>query len=183
MNILLGFLPYIAFFLLTRFVSVEFGLWAALAVAVANAGRDWARSGSLKVLEIGTVALFAALAAFTAAAHWPWTLMGVRLAVDCGLLAVVLVSLAIGRPFSLQYARERTPEALWGLPIFMAINRRITWVWAGAFAVLVASHAALVVDPALPLWLDIALTVAALAAALRFTAWYPGHARRAAAAR
>lgn len=149
---------------------------------MANAARDWALSGSLKVLEIGTVALFAALAGFTAVVHWPWTLMGVRLAVDCGLLAIALVSLAIGRPFTLQYARERTPEALWATPLFLAVNRRITWAWAGAFAALVASHAALVVDPTLPLWLDIALTVAALLAALRFTAWYPGHVRRRAGA-
>lgn len=182
MNILLGFAPYIAFYLLTRGVSVEIGLWAALAVALVNAGRDWARSGSLKVLEIGTVLLFAALAGFTAALQWPWTLMGVRLAVDGGLLAIVLASLAIGRPFTLQYARERVPRAVWAMPLFLAINRRITWAWAGAFAVLVASHAALIVDPALPLWLDIAVTVAALAAAVRFTAWYPARARRAAGA-
>jgi hypothetical protein len=182
MNILLGFAPYIVFYLVTRAVSVEIGLWAALAVALVNAGRDWARSGSLKVLEAGTVLLFAALAGVTAALHWQWTLMGVRLAVDGGLLAIVLASLAIGRPFTLQYARERVPQAFWRAPLFLTVNRRITWAWAGAFAALVASHAALLLDPALPLWLDVAVTVAALAAALRFTTWYPTHARRAAAA-
>jgi hypothetical protein len=31
--------------------------------------------------------------------------MGVRLRVDGGLLLIVLVSLAIGKPFTLQYAR------------------------------------------------------------------------------
>jgi len=55
MNILLGFAPYIAFFLFMQAVSIDLGLWAALIVAVLNAGRNWARSGSPKVLELGTV--------------------------------------------------------------------------------------------------------------------------------
>ena len=76
MNILLGFAPYIAFFLFMQAVSIDLGLWAALIVAVLNAGRNWARSGSPKVLELGTVLLFAALAVFTSAAHWKWTVIG-----------------------------------------------------------------------------------------------------------
>ena len=110
MNILLGFAPYIAFFLVMQAVSIGAGLWAALIVAVLIVGRNWRRSGSLKVLEAGTVLLFAILVIFTAAGHWKWTVMAVRLAVDAGLLAIVIVSLAIGRPFTLQYARERVAE-------------------------------------------------------------------------
>jgi hypothetical protein len=98
MNILLGFAPYIAFFLFMQAASIDLGLWAALIVAVLNAGRNWARSGLPKLLELGTVLLFAALAVFTSAAHWKWTVMAVRLAVDAGLLAIVLASLAAGTP-------------------------------------------------------------------------------------
>jgi hypothetical protein len=168
-NILLGFAPYIAFFIVLRAVSVEVGLWAALTVAVPNAGRDWLQSRSLKVLEIGNVALFLALAAFTAIEHWEWSVMAVRLAVDTGLLAVVLASLAIGQPFTLQYARQRVPKEYWQAPLFLAINRHITWGWAAAFAALVAAHAAVVFVPDVPVWSDIAVTVIALTGALRFS--------------
>ena len=178
MNILWGFAPYIVFFLLIQVVSTDVGLWAALIVAVLNAGRDWARAGSPKVLELGTMVLFAALAIFTTAEHWKWTVMAVRLSVDAGLLAIVLVSLAIGRPFTLQYARERVPEQFWHLPLFLTINRRITWAWAGAFATMVTIHAVVVFLPAVPWWLDIVVTILALAAPLRFTSWYPEHARK-----
>ena len=147
MNIFLGFAPYIAFFLFMHAVSIDVGLWAALIVAGLNAGRDWARSGSLKVLELGTVLLFAALAIFTTAEHWKWTVMAVRLAVDAGLLAIVLASLATGRPFTLQYARERVPEQYWHAPLFLSINRQITWAWAVAFAAMVATHPAVVFVP------------------------------------
>ena len=178
MNIFFGFAPYIAFFLFMQVVSIDAGLWAALTVAVLNAGRDWLRSGSLKVLELGTVFLFGALASFTSVEHWEWTVMAVRLAVDAGLLAIVLISLAIGRPFTLQYARERVPERYWHAPLFLAINRRITWAWAGAFAALVVAHALVVFVPQVPWWLDIVATICALAAAIRFTTWYPVHARK-----
>lgn len=98
MNILFGFAPYIAFFLFMQLISIEAGLWAALAVAVLNAGRDWARSGSPKVLELGTVLLFAALATFTSVEHWKWTVMAVRLAVDAGLLASYSFRWRLGAP-------------------------------------------------------------------------------------
>ena len=66
----------------------------------------------------------------------------VRLAVDRGLLAIVVVSLAVRRPFTLQYTRERVPAQFWGSPVFLATNRTISPVWAAAFAVLVAADAA-----------------------------------------
>ena len=178
MNILLGFAPYIALFLFMRAGSIDAGLWAAFVVALLIAGRNWKSSGSLKVLEAGTVLLFAALVVFTAAQHWKWTVMAVRLAVDAGLLAIVLVSLVIGRPFTLQYAREGVAEQYWHTPLFLTINRRITSVWAGAFAALVVAHTAVLFGPLVPWWLDIVVTIFALAAALTFTGWYPEYARK-----
>lgn len=181
MNTLLGFAPYIAFYVAMRFVAVEATLWTAAAVALLVTGWNWAHASSPKVLEIGSVVVFAALAAFTAVSHWPWTLIAVRLAVDCGLLAIVLFSLAIDRPFSLQYARERTAPQVWSTPLFLSVNRRITWVWAAAFAALVAAHAAVVFVPGTPHWIDTAVTILALLGAFRFTARYPEIARRKAA--
>jgi hypothetical protein len=178
MNILFGFAPYIAFFLFMRTVSIDAGLWSALVVAVLIGARDWTRSGSLKVLEAGTVLIFLALVIFTAAEHWKWTVMAVRLVVDAGLLAIVLVSLAVGRPFTLQYARERVAEHYWHTPLFLTINRGITFAWAAALATLVAAHAAVIFVPVVPWWLDIALTISVLAAALRFTELYPKYASR-----
>ena len=104
--------------------------------------------------------------------------MAVRLAVDAGLLAIVIVSLAIGRPFTLQYARERVAQQYWHTPFFLSINRRITWAWAGAFAALVTAHAVAVFMPVVPWWLDIVVTIFELAAVLRFSAWYPEYARK-----
>lgn len=182
MNTLLGFAPYIAFYVAMQLVAVEASLWIAAVVALLVTGWNWARSGSPKLLEIGSVVVFAVLAAFTAAVHRPWSLIAIRLAVDCGLLLIVLFSLAVDRPFTLQYARERAPKEVWSTPLFISINRRITWVWAAAFAALVAAHAAVVFVAGTPHWIDTVVTIAALLGAFRFTAQYPDTARRGAAA-
>ncbi|MEI9864304.1 MAG: hypothetical protein WDN00_07060 [Limisphaerales bacterium] len=52
---------------------------------------------------------------------------------------IVLISMAIRCPFTLQYAREGTPETLWREPEFIRVNYVITAVWAAAFAVMVAA--------------------------------------------
>jgi hypothetical protein len=154
-------------------------MWAAFAVAVLNALYGAWRGRSTKILEIGAISLFGALAVFTTVAHWDWTLTAVLLAVDLGLLAIVLVSIGLGRPFTMQYARERVAREYWQTPLFLAVNRRITWVWAGAFAVLVIVHAVTVFF-LVPAWADGVVTLLAFLYAANFTARYPDKARKAA---
>ena len=179
MNIVLGFTPYVAFFVVMRVGTVEVAMWAAFAVAALIFLYERLRGRSAKILEIGSVALFGALAAFTAAADWHWTLTAVRLAVDLGLLGIVLVSIMLDRPFTMQYARERVAREYWQTPLFLAINRRITLVWAAAFAALVLVHAATVVS-LVPVWADAVVTILAFVYAVNFTARYPQKARNAA---
>ncbi|MGA3116177.1 MAG: SCP2 sterol-binding domain-containing protein [Syntrophobacteraceae bacterium] len=38
-------------------------------------------------------------------------------------------------PFTLHYARKYTPQSLWENPIFLTINRIMTFAWAGIFAI------------------------------------------------
>ena len=178
MSILLSLSPFAMFFVLTRAHSPSAGLLGAFAVSLLLCARMWRRRESLKILEVGSLVVFGALAAYTLAAAPHWSVATVRLAVDAGLLAVTVTSLAIGRPFTIQYARERVPAAVWGLPVFFTTNRLITIVWAGAFAVLVAADAAAEYVPAVPLWIDVAVSVAAFVAAVWFSRRYPDVVRR-----
>ena len=179
MAIVLGLTPFIAFFALMRLVSPLAGLIAALLASVVLGIRMWQRGESIKALEIGSLILFGGLALYTLVAAPVWTVATVRLAVDAGLLAIVVISLAIGRPFTLQYAREQVPQEFWTAPLFISTNRLITSVWAAAFAVLVAADAAAEYLPAaVPLWVDIAASVLALCGAAAFTFWYPARVRR-----
>ena len=136
------------------------------------------RGESLKILEAGSLVVFGALTAYTLLAAPAWSVATVRLAVDLGLLAIAVVSLAIGRPFTLQYARERVPEPVWALPVFHTTNRLITAVWTGAFAVLVGADALAEYVAAVPIWVDVAASIAAFGAAVWFSRWYPAAVQR-----
>ncbi len=178
MSMLLAFLPFIVFAVFDRVLGVVPALCAAAALSAVFLVRDWLTPGrTVKVLEIGTVLLFGGLAVYALVAHTEWSLLGVRLRVDAGLLVVVLASMLIGQPFTLQYAKERTPPEVWARPGFKRVNHVITAAWAVAFALMVLADVAMIYVPALPLWVGIAVTIAAIVGAIRFTQWYPEHMR------
>jgi hypothetical protein len=173
MAILLSFSPFIVFAVLMRLATVPVALLAGAAVALVLVAREIISGKSIKVLEAGTAVLFGALGVYVSLSPATWSVLGVRLAVDAGLLAIVVISIAIRLPFTLQYAREQVTPEIAATPIFLAINTTITWAWAAAFAVLVIADIIMLYVPEIPLWVGIALTVAALYGAIRFTRWYP----------
>jgi hypothetical protein len=178
MSILLGLLPFLVCFVLMRLVGPTAGLIAAFVASLALSLRMLWRNESVKIFEIGSLILFAVLVTYTVLAAPRWTVASVRLAVDGELLGIVVVSLAIGRPFTLQYARERVPEQFWVSPIFLSTNRKITLVWAMTFAVLVAADGAAEYVAAIPLWVDITASIVAFVGAVWFSRWYPNVVRR-----
>ena len=151
------------------------GLLSAAVVSAALLVRDWSRTRTVKVLETGTLILFGGLAAYAFLAGTTWSILGVRLRVDAGLLLIVLVSLAVRRPFTLQYARQTVAPELWTTPRFVRANYVITAVWAVGFAVMVAADLVMLKMPSLPLSVGVGATVVAIAGAAYFTQWYPEH--------
>jgi hypothetical protein len=120
MGIMLAFAPFIVFALVDHLVGTTEGLIAGAAVSAALLLRDWVMPGrSAKILEIGTAILFGGLAVYAVLGGPSWSIVGVRLRVDLGLLVIVLVSMALRRPFTLQYAREQVPAELWNSAQFM----------------------------------------------------------------
>jgi hypothetical protein len=170
---LLAFAPFIAFAAIDRLVGPVEGMFAGFAVSAALLIRDWSQGHKVKVLEIGTAALFGALGCYALLADPAWSLMGVRLVVDSGLLLIVLISIAIRQPFTLQYARERVPADVQKSEEFIRTNYVITAVWALAFAIMVAADLVLITMPDLPPRFGIIATVLALVGAFKFTASYP----------
>ena len=178
MSILLSLSPFAVFFVLMRLRSPMAGLVGALVASLLLCAFMRRRGEAVKILEVGSLALFGLLCAYTWLGAPTWSVATVRLAVDAGLLVIVLVSLAIGQPFTLQYARERVPEHIWAMPVFFTTNVIISGIWAGAFTVLVAADAAAEWLPAVPLWIDIVAYVAAFVGAVWFSNWYPDVVRR-----
>jgi hypothetical protein len=76
------------------------------------------------VVLLGGLALYAALGSPTG------SIVVVQLAVNAGLLLSVLVSIAIRKPFTLQYARGQVARENWNQARFIRTNYIITGAWA-----------------------------------------------------
>ena len=178
MGILLAFAPFIAFAVFDRLIGAVEGLVIGALVSAALLLRDvLTPSRQPKILEIGTLVLFGSLASYAVVAKPTWSVIQVRLCVDAGLFLIVLISMLIGRPFTLQYAREQVAPEFWASPEFVRTNYVITAVWALAFGVMVIAELALLYEPGLPPRVGIIAIVLALVGAVKFTGWYPKQAR------
>jgi hypothetical protein len=178
MAMLFAFAPFIGFAVVTNFAGSVPGLVCGALIAAGVLARDClVLRKAPKVLEIGTFILFGALAVVTVLGVANWSILGVRLRVDAGLFLIVLVSIAIRRPFTLQYAREQTEPAIWQSPVFIRTNYIITAAWALAFLVMVAADLVMLYMPNVPTYVGVVATVAAIVGAIRFTNWYPEHLR------
>jgi len=173
MNLLIAFSPFIAFAVLERFVGVVASLSIAAALAAVFLVRDWmSPERHIKLLEAGSVLLFGGLAIWSETTGASWSVLDVRLRVDGGLFAVVLASVLVRRPFTMQYAKEQVPQSVWQSPAFMRTNMVLTSGWAVAFCLIVLADVLMVYIPSIPLSIGIAVTLIALFGAFRFTKLY-----------
>lgn len=176
MGILLAFAPFIVFALADRVAGSNIALFAGAATSAVLLLRELvAPDRTPKLLELGTLILFGGLALYAWLAAPSWSIIAVRLRVDAGLLVIVLLSLAIRRPFTLQYARERTPPEFWSSPVFLRTNMIISAAWAFAFGAMILAEFALLYLPTLPRSFGVLVIIAALYGAIKFTSWYPKH--------
>ncbi|ABE33981.1 putative membrane protein [Paraburkholderia xenovorans LB400] len=174
MNFLLTFAPFIAFAVIERIAGSPAGLIAGALVAAALLLRDFVSpTRHVKLLEVGTVLLFGALAVYALTSDAQWSIAAVRLRVDAGLTLIVLATIALRQPFTLQYARETVDREHWNSAHFLHVNYVISAAWAGAFAILVLADIAMAYAPAPLHSTGVIASVIALIAAIRFTSWYP----------
>jgi hypothetical protein len=173
MTIFLILAPYGAFSMLILVSSATVSLFAAAALCLTVIAHDMLRGRAIKMLGAGSAILFAALGSYLVLTDSAWSSSAVKLTVDAGVLAIALASLAIGKPFTMQYAREMVDAETARLPGFLTANYVITSAWALAILLMMATHALLIYLPGLPLWSGLAIAFAARNTAIYFSRWYP----------
>jgi hypothetical protein len=169
--------PFGAFTVLMMVAPPAVALFAAAALALAVIGYDLYRGASVKILMTASTILFGALGAYDILSHGNWSTVAVRVAVDGGVLAIALVSLAVRMPFTLQYAREKVDVETRQLPGFVRANYVITWFWTAALVLMLVADIVAVYAPGTPLWVGIAIAFAARNGAMYFSKWYPQYRR------
>jgi hypothetical protein len=174
---LLAFAPFIAFSVVNHIIAPIPALVIGALVSLVLIGRDLISGHLTKILEVGTCLLFGGLSVYAFISDREWSVIGVKLAIDTGLLLIVLFSLIIDHPFTIQYARESVPRELWASPQFRRTNQVITLVWLAAFCGIVVADLLLLYMPQVPHRVGVLLTIGALYGAFKFTTSYPDRAK------
>ena len=173
MTIFLILAPYGAFALLMLVTSATVSLFTGAAICLAVMAFDMVRGRSMKILGAGSVIVFAAVGGYVSLMDPNLSVSGVKFAVDTGIFLLTLTSIAIRRPFTLQYAREVVDAEIARLPGFIWANYVITWAWTGSMLLMMIGNVATIYVPGLPLWSGIVIAFAARNSAVYFTKWYP----------
>ncbi len=165
--------PYMAFTAMAYVASLTDSLVVAALVSLSLNLADHLRGRSPKVVGFVTTAMLSGLAIYFVLGETEWSRLEIGLFFDLGIFAVALISIALRRPFTLQYARENIDAATQTESGFLQVNYVLTSAWAGAMAAMMAVDVLAIYVPSLPLWARFALSFVLRSSAVQFTKWYP----------
>ncbi|MFJ9343332.1 hypothetical protein ACIRP0_29175 [Streptomyces sp. NPDC101733] len=176
----IGMAPWIVFSVVVGPGRFELAVGLALAVTLflVIGGRLGRRGSSWKILEVSDLVFFAVMAVIGALVgegthRWLETYAGE--VSNVALFLIAAGSMAVGVPFTIQYAREQVDPRYWHTPTFLRTNYLITGAWGLAFlvAALAGAYGDLVLRDPNNIWTGWIIQIAAIVAALRFTRRYP----------
>jgi hypothetical protein len=173
MTIFLILAPYVAFATLMLLTTATVSLFVSAAICLTVVAYDILGGRSIKMLGAGSAIVFAAIGCYITLIDAGLSTSAVKLAVDAGVFAIALTSLAVRQPFTLQYAREMVDTETTQLPHFLRVNYIITAAWTAAFLAMMIANVLMMYVPGLPLWSGLVIAFAARNSAAYFTKWYP----------
>jgi hypothetical protein len=128
---IVGFVPWIVYWILVGNAPFLAAVIAGLGLAVVVNVGSLVRRQPLMVLEAGTAVVFAIFVIMALTLPDDFLERWLQPLGNAGLFAIVLISILIGKPFTLQYARKSTPREQWDEPGFVYVCRLLAWLWAG----------------------------------------------------
>lgn len=140
-GMLVGFAPWIVYWVLVGNVPFDTAVLVALAVAVAGLVLGRIRKAPGVTFEIGAVATFAVLTLLTVTLSQAFMERWIQPLSNLGIFVVALGGVLIGRPFVREFAAADRPDEVLASEPFRRITTTLTWIWVGAFAGMTISSA------------------------------------------
>ncbi|MEI6620665.1 MAG: hypothetical protein WCP28_01990 [Actinomycetes bacterium] len=143
MPYLIGFAPWLAYFILsasnypTRHTLV-LAAWVGLALSGILIASSVKRH-RVSSLEVGGLIFFPMILVVTLVAPPDVTDLWAAALPLAALTTSVGVGILLGRPFTLTYQKQETPEVMWTDPRFIAVCRRLAVGWLVGLAAMTAS--------------------------------------------
>jgi len=176
-KMLFSFAPWICFLAIAHgsLFRLKLGLAVALVVSiimgVLRLHRGVILWAGLAFFVYATVAVFA----FT---HM-WTVQHMGILANGALALSTWYTVAIGKPFTLDYAREHADPSLWNHPAFIRTNVIMSSVWGVCFTIgMTIAYFKMTNEGARPEWQFEVLNYAFMVSTMFFTTWYPGYVKR-----
>ncbi|MCW4352361.1 acyl-CoA thioesterase/BAAT N-terminal domain-containing protein [Hoyosella sp. YIM 151337] len=139
MGYLIGFAPWIVYWILVGNTGFVHAVAIALGIAIAGPIVQRMRGGRLHTLDIGTGVVFAVLLVLAFALSDAVLERWLQPISNSGLFLITVAGLALGRPFVREYAEEQVDQQTAASDGFRVITVAMTWMWAGAFGVMTLS--------------------------------------------
>jgi hypothetical protein len=140
-GILLGFAPWIVYWILVGNVPFTTAVLVALAIAVLSFVIGRVRGAAGRTLEIGAVGTFLVLTVLTFTLSQSFMEQWMQPLSNAGILLAALGGVLAGRPFVREFAEVGQPEEIVETDLFKRITSLLTWIWIGAFAAMTISSA------------------------------------------
>ena len=177
LKLLVGFLPWIAFGVLAgpSLVQLEVAMAVSLALSVIL-GYSQLKKGF--ILPWGTVLFFVSGLVLVLGLKNVWYMRHLGILSPASLAAITWISLALGRPFVLDFAKESTPKELWDRPEFRASCYHLTIVWGILFICSTLVSWAKYLHLGGPDWVYGTLSFATALFGMAYTEWFKKRKRR-----
>ncbi|MBA2649610.1 MAG: hypothetical protein H0U75_08485 [Legionella sp.] len=126
--LIFGFIPWIFYLVLSghNLIQFELSIIGAFIAAIVFQIHEL-RKGF--VLSWGTLIFFFFMMVGVVGLKNKWVIQYASLISNGGLSLIVLISLLIGKPFTIQYAKESVPKEKWQHPLFIRINYLLSGFW------------------------------------------------------
>ena len=133
MGILLGFAPWIVYWVLVGNVPFTTAVVVALAVAVLSFMIGRVKDEPGRTLEIGAVGTFLVLTVLTFTLSQSFMERWMQPMSNAGIFVVALTGVLIGKPFVREFAEVDQPPEVVNSDVFARITTLLTWIWVAAF--------------------------------------------------
>ena len=176
-SILLGFLPWIAFSVISgpSLFRLNAAVIAALILLLIMGFKQLAKG---YVLTWGSLIFFSVILVMVVLLRNLWFIGNLDILSHGTLAAITWLSIFVGKPFVLQYALETVPPERQGSPAFYRICRNLTVVWGIVFIV----STGMSVAKTYGWWADglsfQAVSLGSIGSGLWLNHWYPQYTRR-----
>jgi hypothetical protein len=176
LKLLLAFAPWLSFLVIAQgsLLRLKLGLVVALVLSVVM-GLSHLHRGV--ILWTG-LTFFSYATIAVALLNDVWTARHMGVLANGALALASWLTIAVRKPFSLDYAREHTDPSLWNTRAFIRTNVVITSAWALVFTVNTVLAWGKMVQFILPEWGYEVISYSLLIVTAAMTIWYPNHRRR-----